>query len=282
MMTIKYISALKHYNSSIVSTMGHERIGHLPNTKRWRNIVNELTEFSPKNNNVASIANKTTKNVVSQLERMNQDKGVLSSFSYLLNLLHASRQGDPYTYLEKNGITLSPSFSLLELARSIKQFNQANCESNEYATIASQALIDTVSIWTRQEQQQTTLFFGGEADPFEPWRRAADAGGFSEISRIYFSNFIGRYLRYFLEREASASFKTLFDRNDFNNRLDKHLNEISKSAFETTKVTEQFAAGWYNKNALKQFPSSNDVKGFVGYAIKKLKNNLVFNLNDED
>ncbi|RCR67023.1 hypothetical protein [Larkinella punicea] len=262
--------------------MGHERIGHLPATKRWRNIVAELTEFSQKNNNVASIATQTTKNVAKQLEQMNQDKGVLASFSYLLTLLHASKQRDPQAFLQDNGITLSNSFSLLELARSIKQFNQANCESTEYATIASQALIDTVSSWTKREQQQTTLFFGGQDDPFAPWRRAADAGGFSEISRIYFSNFIGRYLKYFLEREASASFTNLFDRSDFNKRLDAHLDDISKSAFETTKVTQQFAAGWYANNAAKKFPEVTNIQGFVGYALKKLKNNLVYNLDLED
>ena len=262
--------------------MGHERIGRLPGTKKWRNIVDELTEFSPNNNNVASVADKTTRNVAGQLERMNKDKGVIASFSYLLTLLHASKQRDPHAFLQQNGITLSPSFSLLELARSIKQFNRANCDNTEYATIASQALIDTVSTWTKQEQQQTSLFFGGDTDPFEPWRRAADAGGFSEISRIYFSNFIGRYLKYFLEREASASFKNLFDRSDFSQRLDSHLDEISKSAFETTKVTQQFAAGWYSKNAAKQFPDSDDIQGFIGYALKKLKNNLVFNLDAED
>ncbi|MBD2701854.1 hypothetical protein IC229_14485 [Spirosoma sp. BT702] len=262
--------------------MGHERISRLPGTKKWRNIVDELTEFSSKNNNVGSLADKTVRNVAGQIERMNQDKGVLASFSYLLVLLHASKQRDPHAFLQQNGISLSPSFSLFELARSIKQFNQANCDNTEYATIASQALIDTVSTWTKRDQEQTALFFGGEADPFEPWRQAADGGGFSEISRIYFSNFLGRYLKYFLEREASASFKNLFDHSDFAKRLDSHLNEISKSAFETTKVTQQFAAGWYNKNAAKQFPDASDIQGFVGYALKKLKNNLVFNLDAED
>jgi hypothetical protein len=105
--------------------MGHERIGHLPSTKRWRSIVAELTEFSQSNDNVASIADKTVRNVARQLEQMNQDKGVLASFSYLLNLLHASKQRDPHAFLEQNGITLSATFSLLELARSIKQFNQS-------------------------------------------------------------------------------------------------------------------------------------------------------------
>lgn len=262
--------------------MGHERISHLPNTKQWRNIVAQLTEFSPQNNNVALIATNTTKNVAQQIERMNQDKGILASFSYLLILLHASKQRDPHTFLQQKGITLSASFSLLELARSIKQFNLASSENTEYATMSSQALIDTVSIWTKKQQQQTSLFFGGDVDPFEPWRRAADAGGFSEISRIYFSNFLGRYLKYFLEREASASFSNLFDRSDFNKRLDSHLDDISRNAFETTKVTQQFAAGWYSKNASKQFPKHTEIQGFVGYALKKLKRNLVYNLDLED
>lgn len=262
--------------------MGHERIGHLPATKKWRNIVAELAEFSQKNDNVASIATQTTKNVAKRLERITKDEGVLASFSFLITLLHAAKQRDPNAYLQQNGITLSSSFSLLELARAIKQYSQAHSENTEYATVAVQSLIDTVSVWTKQEQQQTNLFFGGEPDPFEPWRRAAQAEGFSELSRIYFSNFLGRYLKYFLEREASASLTNLFDRNDFIKRLDSHVDTISESAFETTKVTQQFAAGWYKNNAAKDLPDQEKIQGFVSYALKKLKNNLVYNLDIED
>ena len=43
--------------------MGHERVGALPHTKRWRDVVGQLAESSGSPEDVAAIANDTLENV---------------------------------------------------------------------------------------------------------------------------------------------------------------------------------------------------------------------------
>lgn len=257
--------------------MGHERIAYLPKTKKWRNIVAELSEYSEQNNNVASLASNTTKNVADRLKIINKDAGVIASFTYLITLIKASQSKNPIDFLLNNGIQLPSQFTPLDLARSIKKFSQIHEDNKEYGVFATQALIDTISIWLRQ-QNQISFVFNDLTDPFEPWKKAANGGGFTEISRIYFSNFISRYLRYFLEREASSQIKTLSDREGFNKKLEEQVQDISKTAFATTKVTQQFGAGWYNSHAVNNLPSEIEIRGYIEYAFKKLSNNLMYNL----
>lgn len=165
----------------------------------------------------------------------------------------------------------------MELARSIKNYNSQFDNNKEYSAFASQSLIETLGGWLRTHKQQQTLLFDVKEDSFATWRNAANAGAFSELSRLYFSNFISCYLRYFLEREASASIKTLADRDLFIHRLNAHVQEISRDAFETAKVAQSYSAAWYNKNAIKSLPNEDSIKGYVSYALKKLGNNLTFN-----
>nr|GFC80471.1 hypothetical protein [Tanacetum cinerariifolium] len=139
-----------------------------------------ITAFSSGNDNTASLASKTMRNVASQFVAMQHDGGVIDSFSCLLLLVEASKKSDPITYLAGVGLPLSPQFSSLELARALKQHMQANEANREYSAFASQALIDTVRQWTQQQQSQQLLAFSGSTDAFDPWRKAANPGGFTD------------------------------------------------------------------------------------------------------
>jgi len=257
--------------------MGHERVGLLPSTKRWQAVVTGIAAFSGGNDTTASLASKTMRNVASQFVAMQHDGGVIDSFSCLLLLVEASKKSDPITYLAGVGLPLSPQFSSLELARALKQHMQGNEANREYSAFASQALIDTVRQWTQQQQSQQLLAFSGSTDAFDPWRKAANPGGFSELSHLFFGSFLSRYLNYFLEREASARITTMVDREIFSTRLEAHSREITASALDTAKVTQSFAAGWYASHAKKQLPTKAVVEKFLDYALTKLSKTLIYN-----
>ena len=217
------------------------------------------------------------RNVADRFISMQHDEGVINSFSCLLLLVDASKKSDPLKYLADAGLPLSPEFSSLELARVLKQYLRENEANREYSAFASQALIDTVRQWTQQQQSQQLLAFSGATDAFDPWRKAASPGGFSELAHLYFGTFLNRYLNYFLEREASARISTMVDREIFSTRLESHAREITASALDTAKVTQSFAAGWYTTNAKKKLPTQAVVGKFLNYALTKLSNTLIYN-----
>ena len=255
--------------------MGHERIGILPKSKRWASIVDQIALFSHDNNNVAAIAKKTIRNVRKRLEDIERDGGVQAAFKFLVILTIASKTENPKDTLRIHGITLPENISPIQIAKAVKSWVSENIESKEYATIAKSAAIDAISEWYRIHNVQTKNIFTGEFDPFDVWRKAASGRGFCELSRFYFSKFTERYLKYFLEREASASISNINDRNHFNKKIEGHIDDISKHAFEIAKITQSFAAGWFNKYVKDKVPTNLIIRRFLSLTFGKMRAELL-------
>lgn len=255
--------------------MGHERIGILPKTKRWTAVVHSMGSFSVSENNVPEIAQQTLKNVQSRFKDIERDKGVQAAFQFLVLLSISAKHQNPSEFLDLQGIRLSENLTPLKIAKAVTEWVSRQSESKEYASFAQSAAIDAIGEWYQKNQSFQENLFAGDKDQFEVWRKSADGNGFSELSRIYFSKFTERYLRYFLERSASSSINNLDTRNSFNIELQKHLSEISKHAFETAKITQSFAAGWFNKYAKDTIPSKRKIQSFLNIAFGKLKGELL-------
>lgn len=255
--------------------MGHERIGYLPKTKKWVGIVENIANFSANNDNIAQIAFQTTKNVRSRFKYIEDDKGVFAAFKYIILLSYSSKLNNASDFLAKEGIQLSKNFNLFDLTQSIQQFISIHQQSKEYSAFATQSMIDTVCDWSRKNQIQQTFVFDSNDNSFETWKNAANGKGFCEISRSFFANFTERYLKYFLEREASSKINNLFDRREFNNKLETYISDISKHAFETSKITQSFSAGWFNNNVKDGIPSNDKIQGFLSFAFQKINSELL-------
>jgi hypothetical protein len=261
--------------------MGHERVGYLPKTQRWKSIVEKINQFSSTNDNVSDIALETIKNVRNRFQNIEQDTGVISAFKYLVLLAHASRLSEPDSYLKTKGISLSKEFNIFELTKSVQDYVLKNQSSKEYSTFAVQSMIDTISDWSRKNEIQQSLIFDSNKNSFDTWQKAADGKGFCELSRTFFSKFTERYLKYFLEREASSKIKSLYDRQQFINKLENHVQDISQHAFETAKIIQSLSAGWFNNKARTAAPRDAEVKGFLSYAFKKINSELVREENND-
>lgn len=255
--------------------MGHERIGYLPKTKRWLTIVDEIVKFSTKEDSIVQIANQTMKNIISRYKYIESDNGVLSSFKFLVLLSVAGKTNMQSDFLKHYNIDLPNNFSLLTLSKQIKEYVERHSDSKEYSSFASQALISTVSDWTKQNQKQLAFNFDSNENSYETWKKSANGAGFCELSRMFFTKFTEKYLKYFLEREAASNINNLFDRAAFNTELEKHLNQISRHAFETTKIVQSYSAGWFNKYTKEGIPTDQQIKDYLQYGFSKINSELV-------
>lgn len=255
--------------------MGHERIGILPRTKRWTTVIGGMAFFSASENNVAEIASQTLRNVQSRFEDIERDTGVQAAFQFLVLLSVSAKFRNPSEFLITQGIKLPENITPLQISKTLSDWVSKHSESNEYASFAKSAAIDAISEWYQKYQTYQKNLYPGETDQFEVWRKSADGSGFCELSRLYFSKFTERYLKYFLERAASSNMNSIATRNQFNSELQKHVSEISNHAFETSKITQSFAAGWFNKNAKDSIPSTRKIQNFLNIAFKKMKGELL-------
>lgn len=255
--------------------MGHERIGNLPKSERWRVIVKSITDYSDANDTIVDIATQTTKNVRNRFQYIDNDGSVFAAFKFIVTLSHFARSNNAFEKLAEEGIQLPEDFNLYDLASCIQNYIIENAESREYSSLATQSIIETVSDWARSNETNQTNLFDSNSNSLQVWQKASNGAGFCELSRLFFSKFTERYLKYFLEREAAANINNLFDRTQFNKNLENHVDRISKHAFETSKITQSFAAAWFNKHAKEKLPSDKRILGFLSFAFQKINSELL-------
>lgn len=246
--------------------MGHERVGRLPRTRRWSSIVDAMAEDAPER--TAAIAAATLDGVRARLKRIQSDPGVQAAFQFLVALAQA-----PGTDRPSDIPDLGRNPSALRLTTALNQYVDAYAKSAEYGAIARQAAGDTIAAWSRRDSEQHHLFTG-KPTAEETWGEAATGAKFSELSRVFFARFVDRYIKYFLDREASAALSSISEREAFANDLSRFLDHVAQHAFETTKITQSFAAGWYNKNARGRIPTRAQTRGFLAIAFGKIGEEL--------
>lgn len=253
--------------------MGHERVGRLPRTTTWRQVVADLSGFEESGDvSISDIALRTLDSVRKRYEEIHRDSGVQAAFAFILSLAT-----DRYNRVEARdivGIDLDDNPSSIRLAAKLNEWVIAHASSMEYAEIARRAAGDTIALWT-QESTKQGAFFEGITDTKGIWQEASEARGFCEVARIFFAKFTERYLRYFLEREASAESASLESREKFSRQLHVHVDTVSQHAFETSKITQSFAAGWFNNHARDAHPSSREIEGFLSLSFGKLQEELL-------
>ena len=222
--------------------MGHERVGALPRTKRWQDVVDDIADAASINGDVSGLANAILENVRSRLLAIQGDAGFVASFQFLLGLSLSASPGVDRASLGDLAIDLEANPSPLKLASALGQYVADNKQSAEYAEIARKAAVDAISIWTEQQTRQLS-FTGEHEQASEVWRKASDGSGFCEVARLFFGKFVERYLNYFLGREASSRVSSTEARDRLATRLQEHVDGVSHHAFETARITQSFSAG---------------------------------------
>jgi len=254
--------------------MGHERIGNLPSSKRWQDIVKNLGELSDIQTDVPDIANQTIENIRLRFTYIYQDPGVKAAFKFLVILAVSSREKNFLEELKSHGINVTKNSSPLSFAKAANRFIAENEEQPEYSQIAQSATADTISSWYKQSESIQGNLFAVSEYPSEFWMKAGNGAGFCELARLFFSSFIERYVNYLLERELSSSINNIKVRDLFNKQLKIYIEDVSKFSFETAKIAQSFAAGWFNKYALKKMPTDQEIEKFLPLAFGKIREEL--------
>jgi hypothetical protein len=254
--------------------MGHERVQSFPNSKRWQEIVELLNGYpqrSQKAQSVEDIAASVIENVEDRFREAHQDRGVASTFQFLLLLCASGKYQNPHSAFRERGLDLPENPSRIELLSAANQWIEESVsgnESREYKELAVKALADTLGHWhdARKLASQHSIFEESTSS-LDFWESASDGAGFTEVAQTFFARFTERYLKYFLDREASNTILQI-------DRRERFQAEVSQHANETARITREFSAGWYNKNVGREPPGIDEVKSFLWKAFGKIRDEL--------
>ena len=249
--------------------MGHERIGFLPHTRQWNRIVEGLSQYGAGEVSATSIANSTLEAVRKTYAQMSYDDSVIKALTFLATLSFSAKQEDQISFLNDNGYLVDTNISLISLLMSVQRLVVTDSGSLETNKIARDATMQAIIGYQKaHETDQLSLFSDGKENI---WKSAGSGTAFCEMARSFFASFTERQLKYYIERAAASSIDDYETLQKFNNQLNEQTQAIADHTFEISKLTESFAAGWYNKNVVDSLPSTQQVEGFLGHAFGKLR-----------
>lgn len=251
--------------------MGHLRLGTLPKTANWNKLVG-LLEENP--NDAASVANATLTASRNQLDRLKGDQTIGYCFWLLTRITWSARQSDFLERLQRIGIDVTRASSTFNFISAVSDHARKKCTQYEGSSVfremAFQALKQTLSETTLDKAN--SLFGSSIINVQEACRSYSSKKQFGNLSRRFFSSFLKQYLKYFIDKEISnhvGPSNVLLNIGDVNQFGDL----LSTYAWQSSRIMEDFAAGWYSK---KNWETEGDItqveaQKFVAVALRKLQ-----------
>lgn len=252
--------------------MGHIRLGTLPQSKKWQDVVGLLESDAP----LDAIAEAVARASEYDLKRATDDPGFQFITGLLVRLPFVARAPGFEGVLVDLGIgsgSLSslPAF-LSGLSTAIERNTFEVGFSSDIGALAKAALMETIA--DKLGERLPTLF---EPTPQELRKALASYSSgqeFARLSRVFFANLTYRSLDYFLSRELAnhtgtdRRFASDANRVAFERALKRH-------AIEASRIVEEYAGGWYGKTVWqKNRLDQNEIDRFTRYSFKKMRDEL--------
>lgn len=249
--------------------MGHERIGFLPKTKQWQCIVQSLSDYEPESDITVKIANDTLNCIRKSYESMPYDESVSKAIKVLALLSVSAKQSDQVAYLNQNGCEVDQNISLFSLINSVKEYITTETGSLEINKIAKDAALQAITSYQNDHTSHQLTLFGEQSASV--WNGVGSGAAFCELARSFFAAFADRQIKYYVGREAARAIDDYSALQSFNIGITKTADAISQHAFETSKIMQSFAAGWFNKHAVDAVPDDKHVTDFLRTSFKKMR-----------
>lgn len=248
--------------------MGHIRLGNLPRTRKWQQVV-ALIEGGA---GTAQIANATITAAEKGLKLAAEDKGLVETIWLLTQLPLAARSDNFAQALQSAGLNVSDSPSLMEVIGAFSDAIDKKLANNggrtDLGEMAQMAASETMAEVIGSRTQ--SLFGTTPDDVKNAFSKLATNKQFSTFAKDFFSRLTNKCLDYFVSRAVAhhvgegRRFRTLAQQGEFTKALGTHSREASK-------IVEDFSGGWFSKTTWeKKGISRQDAAGFAHVAMKKI------------
>jgi hypothetical protein len=250
--------------------MGHSRIGTLPKTREWREVV----DFIANGANVAAVADKALVAAQKALLTTKGDLGFREAVHLLAQLGAAARSEDPAAHLEGLGVELRDGYSAVDLVTALSAAVDRRMEGrgqrSDWGEMAKGALVTAVTESMRHTEAR--LFDPTRQDLNADLQRFRTEKGFGILGRAFFGAMSGRVLNYFLTKSlgthvgAGQRFATMKEFSEFRKAMATHNGEASQ-------IVEKYSGQWLQKQ-FRECPTGitrDAAEGFGAHAIHKMQ-----------
>lgn len=261
--------------------MGHQRLGDIPKTQKWQNVVAKVaggglgaqgTAVQP--DALQEIASETLTAAEGGLLKAIDDPGLRYTFYLLTQIVLAAREPDWKTRLDGLGIRLSTDSSLFDLTSEVQTVIDDHLSSSggpsDFSEIAQQAAGEAIA--KLAGPKSVTLFGAGSDELQDAVKDLSTKAGFSRLGQRFFGGFMARFLNFYLSRITAAQvsgprIQQGGDLTKFNEALETHCHQ-------SARIVHDFCGEWYSKTEFQHGIDLSNTSGFMAVALKKLKAEL--------
>jgi hypothetical protein len=261
--------------------MGHTRLGPIPKTRKWQEIVELVAgagltgDVATAAVNVGAIAVRTLDAAQKGLDKAVDDPGVLYTFYLLTQVALASRTSDWQRALADHGIRLSNDSTVFDFTAEVQDaidryVSRNSSGATDLGEIAQQSAGEAIT--SLAGTRTLSLFGGSSVDVQNAIRSLSTRRGFGELGQRFFGRFIARFLNFYLSRVTAAALGSprlsdLGDVAQFNDALRSHCDQ-------SARIVRDFCGDWYSKTEYQKGIDLENTSGFLAVALKKLRAEL--------
>jgi hypothetical protein len=248
--------------------MGHIRLGDLPRTRKWQQVV-ALIEGGA---GTGQVANATIAAAERALDFAASDKGLVETL-WLLTQLPLASKGENFAEALRNlGLGVYDSPSLMEVVGAFSDAVDKKLANNGGRTdLGEMAQMAAAETMTQVIGGRTQSLFGTTPeDVKQAFSTLTTSKQFGIFARDFFARLTNKFLDYFISRAVShhvgegRRFRTLAQQGEFTKALRTH-------SLEASRIVQDFSGGWFSKTNWENIGiTRRKAAGFANVAMKKI------------
>lgn len=252
--------------------MGHIRLGELPRTRKWHDVLRLLADgASPPRDVVLAV----TKAADDRLRSLEHDRSLSYLYWLLARVTWISRTEDFLAALQSESIRLPQQVSGLTFLAAL-----GNLAALEVKRRATPSLISDLALRSFKEAlakvvhaRANTLFGTTLADVQLALRAASTPREFARLTRDFFATFLANFVEFVVSKESSRHVGWTRGFRD-PSALAAFQDSLSRYCYEATRILEDFSGGWYSKHNWIGDIDELQASRFIAYAVEKVRSEL--------
>jgi hypothetical protein len=247
--------------------MGHIRLGDLPRTRRWIQVLDLVGGGA----GAPRVAAATLEAAQMGLANASKDPGLIQTVWLLTQVPLAARAENFVGHLRHLGLEVSNSPSLLDVAGAftgaVDHHLRERGGRTDLGEMAEMAAAE--SLIALGTPPTPSPFRAVSTDTQRVLKAFTTNKQFSSLAREFFARLTRKYLTYSLSRELSnyvsgdGRFANIVQHAEFNAALDLHCRQASR-------IVEEFSGGWFSKANFQEGITPRKAARFVHVAMKKI------------
>jgi len=252
--------------------MGHIRLGRLPRTKKWREVIALIGEgTAPPNEVVEALARAAE----ARLRTLENDPALSYLYWLLTRVTWLARRETFVSDLEVQGVRIPEDVSGLTFLGKLGELASKELRRRYAPSILSELALRAfkAALGEAVYEKATTLFGTSLEDVRLALRQLSSPREFSHLVRAFFAAYLSGIFEFFLSKEASnhvgwtRGFSDPRSLAEFQGRLRKYCYEI-------TQILADFSGEWYSKHNWLDDIDEGQARRFVAYAITKVRSEI--------